>query len=499
MSWRLPPGFRKLRPAAQRPPRPLDGPLHGPLVPGRSLRTSSCVRSDFLKDVENRLAAARRKAAAALPGSGWSPLEVNPRLPPERADVVIVGGGVVGWSVAYWLKRKEKGGAALKVVVVERDPTYRQCSTVLSVGGVRQQFSLLENVYLSMVSADFMRNINEYLDVLDEDPVDVQFNQLGYLFLAGERGAQIMTENHEVQRSAGAKVSLLSPARLKETFPWLNTEGVALASYGLENEGWLDPWSLLNAFRRKALSMGVVQCHGEVTGFKHTTNVMKRTEGEHVAVKRIKSVKVQMPNGLEYQPVESAVVVNAAGAFSGRLARMVAGLSSVVPVEPRKRYVFVFHCPDGPGLGTPLLIDPSGFYFRREGLEGNYIAGMSPTEEEEPDVSNLEVDHQFFEDRIWPLLASRVPAFESLKVTGAWAGYYDYNTFDQNAIIGLHPYISNMYVATGFSGHGLQQAPAAGRAVAELILDGDFRSLDLSRFDFGRILNNEPMLERNIV
>ncbi|MEQ2267291.1 FAD-dependent oxidoreductase domain-containing protein 1 [Xenotaenia resolanae] len=214
-----------------------------------------------------------------------------------------------------------------------------------------------------------------------------------------------------------------------------------------------------------------------------------------------------MPNSMEYQPVECAIVVNAAGAFSGKLAEMLGiglgpkdSLAGIpVPVEPRKRYVYVVHCPDGPGLDTPFLIDYSGVYFRREGLGGNYISGASPEEVEEPDASNLEVDHQFFENKVWPKLADRVPAFEKLKVTSAWAGFYDYNTFDQNGIIGMHPLINNMYFATGFSGHGLQHSPAVGRAVAELILDGEFKTLDLRGFSFRRILTQEPMLEQNIV
>ncbi|MED6275203.1 FAD-dependent oxidoreductase domain-containing protein 1 [Characodon lateralis] len=170
--------------------------------------------------------------------------------------------------------------------------------------------------------------------------------------------------------------------------------------------------------------LGVMQCFGEVSDFKYTTSVMMTSDGDQMDRRRIKSVKVQMPNSMEYQPVECAIVVNAAGAFSGKLAEMLGiglgpkdSLAGIpVPVEPRKRYVYVVHCPDGPGLDTPFLIDYSGVYFRREGLGGNYISGASPEEVEEPDASNLEVDHQFFENKVWPKLANRVPAFEKLKV-----------------------------------------------------------------------------------
>ncbi|XP_005725448.1 FAD-dependent oxidoreductase domain-containing protein 1 [Pundamilia nyererei] len=481
--------------------------LNGHLSLCQSFSTGTSLRNDFFKDLETHMEAMRKKAMDALPGSSWTPLEINPNLPPERADIVIVGGGVMGWSIAYWLKQKEMVRGGVRVLVVEKDPTYSQASTVLSAGGIRQQFSLPENIHLSLASADFMRNINEHLGVLNEDPIDLQFNHSGYLFLASEAVAHIMEENYSTQRYAGAKVFLLSPTQLKEKFPWVNTEGVVLASYGLENEGWFDPWTLLNAFKRKAISMGAIQCCGEVTEFKYTTSVITTTDGEKLDLRRIKSVKVQMPNSLEYQPVECAIVVNAAGAFSGKLTEMLGigfgpkqSIAAIpLPVEPRKRYVYVVRCPDGPGLDTPFLIDYSGVYVRREGLGGNYITGASPEEAAEPDASDLEVDHSFFQENVWPHLAFRVPAFEKLKVTSAWAGFYDYNTFDQNAIIGTHPLINNMYFATGFSGHGLQHSPAVGRAVAELILDGNYKTLDLSSFSFNRILTQEPKLERNIV
>ncbi|XP_062870739.1 FAD-dependent oxidoreductase domain-containing protein 1 [Trichomycterus rosablanca] len=473
----------------------------------RSFSTGNHARKDFFQDLEGHIKEFKEKAAAAMPGSDWSPFELTRGLPPERADIVIIGGGVIGWSIAYWLKNKNRARDGVRVVVVEKDPTYSQASTVLSAGGIRQQFSLKENIQLSLASADFMKNINEHLGVLNEDPVDLQFNHSGYLFLASESVAHIMEENYVTQRDTGAKVMLLSPTQLKERFPWVNTDGIVLASYGFENEGWFDPWSLLNAFRRKAMSMGVYQCFGEVTGVRCSSQDATTTDGDILNVKRIKYVNVRMPNSLEYQPVECAVVVNAAGAGSAKIGEMVGigqgpkdSLDGIpVPVEPRKRYVYVVHCPEGPGLESPLLIDYSGVYFRREGLGGNYITGRSPDETEEPDVSNLDVDHEFFQEKVWPHLAHRVPAFESLKVSGAWAGFYDYNTFDQNGIVGLHPLVSNMFFATGFSGHGLQQSPAVGRAVAELILDGGFKTLDLSAFDFRRILNQEPMLERNIV
>ncbi|XP_032905856.1 FAD-dependent oxidoreductase domain-containing protein 1 [Amblyraja radiata] len=496
--------FALSRRGARALPRPLQArclPAHIHCsVPARK-------HDDFFRDLENEFAKFKQKAKEALPGSDWNPVHQTPGLPPEWADIVIIGGGIVGWSTAYWLKKKEAIREGVRVVVVERDPTYSRASTVLSVGGIRHQFSLPENIHLSMESAHFLRNIQEHLNVVNEDPVDVQFNPSGYLLLAGKEQSDIMAENYRIQRDEGAAVTLLTPQQLQRKFPWINTEGVALASYGLENEGWFDPWLLLNAFRRKAISMGVYPCHGEVVGFQHSTREMETEDGTTVSLKRIHHAIVQMPNSTECQPVKCALLVNAAGAWSSKVAEMI-GIGdgpegtlegTKLPIEPRKRYVYVFHSPDGPGLDCPMVIDYTGMYFRREGLGGNYVGGLSPAEEEEPDSSNLEVNYEYFHEQIWPKLAQRVPAFQSLKLKSAWAGYYDYNTFDQNAVIGIHQLVTNMFFATGFSGHGLQQSPAVGRAVAELILDGRFKTLDLSAFDFIRFYKGTKLLEKNIV
>ncbi|XP_014649196.1 PREDICTED: FAD-dependent oxidoreductase domain-containing protein 1 isoform X3 [Ceratotherium simum simum] len=438
---------------------------------GRGLGTR---RGGSTLDWDGKVSDIKKKIQSVLPGGAWNPLYDTSHLPPEHSDVVIVGGGVLGLSVAYWLKRLEKRRGAIQVLVVDRDYT-------------------------------------EYLAVVDDPPLDLQFNPLGYLLLASEKGAAIMENNVKVQRQEGAKVCLMSPEQLRNKFPWINTEGVALASYGLENEGWFDPWCLLQGLRRKVQSMGVRFCHGEVTRFISSSDRMETASGEEVTLKRIHEVHVKMDRSLEYQPVECAIVINAAGAWSGQIAEL-AGIGkgppgtlqgTKLPVEPRKRYVYLWHCPQGPGLETPFVTDTSGTYFRREGLGNNYLGGCSPTElspqEEEPDPGNLEVDHDFFQDKVWPHLAQRVPAFESLKVRSAWAGYYDYNTFDQNGVVGPHPLVVNMYFATGFSGHGLQQAPAVGRAVAEMVLEGHFQTINLSPFLFSRFYLGEKVEERNII
>jgi sarcosine oxidase len=189
-------------------------------------------------------------------------------------------------------------------------------------------------------------------------------------------------------------------------------------------------------------------------------------------------------------------LVNAAGAWSGRLAAL-AGIT--LPVEPRKRFIYVLDCREPPEAlrQAPLTTDPTGVWFRPEGRL--FLAGKSPTADQEPPVGDLDViDHAFFEEEVWPVLAARVQAFEAAKVVNAWAGYYDYNTLDQNAIIGRHPEIANLYLATGFSGHGVQQGAAAGRAIAELIVDGTYQAIDLTRLGYARIAANAPLTERNV-
>ncbi|NWI38580.1 FXRD1 protein, partial [Picathartes gymnocephalus] len=479
---------------------------------------------------------------------GWVPPGTLPDpRPPDEADVVVGGGGVVGWSVAYWLKMLEgwRRQHGMRVLVVERDPMYCRASTVLSVGGIRQQFSLRENIQMSRFSASFLRNINvcgviraggnlgnqaplivdpvslqEHLGVPNEPPIDIQFQPSGYLFLASPQSAATLEAAVQFQRDEGAQVTLLSPTQLKAKFPWINTEDVAVASYGLEDEGWFDPWTLLNAFRRKAISLGVQSCSGE----------LPRSAHDPLAPVTPPSVpsQVHMPDSLEYQPVACAIVINATGAWAAKLLEaegLPRGLCRPpLPIQPRKRYVFSWHCPNGPGLSCPFLIDTSGAYFRRDGFARNYLGGMSPPEvspqgplrsftplffirlpqfilfqEEEPDPSDLSVDHKYFQEQVWPRLARRVPAFESLRVQASWAGYYDYNTFDQNAVLGPHPRIENLFLAAGFSGHGLQHAPAAGRALAELLIKGRYETLDLRRLGWGRLVDGEPLEEHGVV
>ncbi len=388
----------------------------------------------------------------------------------EHYDVVIVGGAVVGSAVAYFLTHDP--GFSGTVAVIERDPSYARCATALSAASIRQQFSTPQNIRMSRFGIEFIRGLKERFG----PEADVGFRERGYLLLATESGAATLRANHTVQSAENADIVLMEPDALAAKFPWLTTDDLALGAFGRTGEGWLDAHSLMTLLRQAARQKGAKPIHGEVTGIEHA--------GDRVTA-------VTLADG---RRITCGTLVNAAGPQAGHVAALA---QIALPVEPRKRCVFVVACRTSlPGM--PLIVDPSGVWLRPEGEV--YICGIPPAEANDLRADDdFEVDESLFTETIWPALAARIPAMEALKVQRSWAGHYDYNTLDQNAVIGAHPEVKNFYFANGFSGHGLQQAPAAGRAVAELILHGAFRTLDLGVFGYERIAANRPVRELNVI
>ena len=320
-----------------------------------------------------------------------------------------------------------------------------------------------------------VRHPEVYLAVGNEVP-EIELIENGYLFLATEAGLATLEHNHAVQRALDVPVVLLTPTELAQRFDWIATEDLAGASLGLTDEGWFDAYALLQGFRRRARSLGVEERIGEVVGLDCSSD---RVGGVRLA-----------DGGV----IEADWVVNAAGPRAAEVAAM-AGVE--LPVRPRKRLVYHFEAPVSLG-GAPLTIDPSGVYFRPEGP--TYIAGFSPLHgAPDPDTLDLTADRGPFESLVWPALAQRVPAFDRLRLLDAWAGHYEVNTLDHNAIVGPHPVVRNLLFANGFSGHGLQQAPAVGRGLAEWIATGHYETLDLSSLGYERIERDEPIRELNIV
>ena len=383
--------------------------------------------------------------------------------------VLIVGGGVIGSAAAYFLAH-EFGQQPL---VVEKDAAYRTASSALSASSIRQQFSTEINIRLSQHSLAFLRRIGVELAV-DRDVPQIGLTERGYLYLATPTGLTALRANNEVQVRCGADVALLDKPDLRTRFPWLEVDDLGGASLGLSGEGWFDGYGVLQAFRRKAITLGA----------RFVTNEVREitTNGS--------TVHAVLQDG---DRVEADSLLLAAGAWTAPLA---AQLGFDLPVSARKRDVFVFESP-ATLPGCPLVIDPRGFWFRPEGR--GFIGGAPPRGEDVDGAPLDQIDHGLFDEVIWPALAARIPQFEALRVTGAWAGYYEYNRFDQNGLVGRVPGHEHAFIACGFSGHGMQQAPAVGRAIAELIATDEYRTLDLAPLSLARIAANAPLVERNVI
>jgi glycine/D-amino acid oxidase-like deaminating enzyme len=366
---------------------------------------------------------------------------------------------------------------------VERDPTYVRAATSLSSSSIRNQFSNPINVEISRFGTEFIRNFAEVMQVAGDKP-DLQFHEGGYLFLANTPDqVQTLRENHEVQIACGADVVLWDREELSRAFPHLNTDDILLASYGRSGEGWFNNTGLMYGFKNKARELGADYITDEVIAIHRDGN---RVTG------------VELKSG---QTISAGTIVNASGVSAALTARM-AGLD--VPIEPRKRTLFVYDCAQTPegsatvnGGRLPLMIDPSGVFCRPEGRF--FLTGCPPVEDPAVDWDDFTPRYEEFEEIIWPALAERSPAFEAIKVVNQWAGHYDFNVLDHNLIVGRHPEVENFIYANGFSGHGLQQGPATGRAVSELITYNAFRTLDLSEVGYERVIANKPFLEKAVI
>ena len=387
-----------------------------------------------------------------------------------RYDIVIIGGAIVGSSVAYYLREEGFTGS---IAVIERDPQFTHAATTLSMASIRQQFSIPQNIRLSQFTLGLFRRLKEEFG----PEADIGFREGGYLILASPEGLPVLAANHAAQIAEGADILLEDADALARRFPWMSTQDIAAGAYGRTGEGWFDAHALLGLLRRALKTRQVDLIAGEVTDITRQANQI---------------TGVVLADG---RRIEAGTIVNAAGPNAGKVAAF-AGLH--LPVEPRKRTVFVFEAREK-YADMPLLVDPTGIYVRPEGSV--YLTGgAEPDQSDGPaDPADFEAEWDLFEDVVWPTLANRIPAFEAIKATRAWAGHYDYNTLDQNAVIGPHPEIGNFLFANGFSGHGLQQAPAVGKALAEWIVTGAYRTIDCSVFGYERIAAGRPFRELNVI
>ena len=392
----------------------------------------------------------------------------------DSYDVVIVGGAIMGSATAWFLTRNPDFNGS--ILVVERDPGYGSSSTAHTNSCMRQQFSTDLNIHISQFAADFVKNLRHHMD--NDLVPKLGIKNYGYMYLADNEGfADILRANQSVQRAAGTETELLSRDEIAARYPFYHLDDIVLGSINLKDEGYWDGGTVFDWLRRSARERGVEYVAGEVVAMSRETD---RITG------------VTLGSG---ETVSCGTVVNASGPRAARTAAM-AGID--VPVEPRKRFSWIFTAETPLDRDLPLTIDPSGVHFRQDGPT-TYLAGCPPDPDPAVDYDDFIMDHDRWQDHVWPTIAARIPQFEAIRVVNEWAGHYAFNTLDQNAILGPHHKISNFIFQNGFSGHGLQQSPAMGRGVSELIAYGEYRSLDLSPFSWERIVENRPIVETAVI
>jgi len=400
------------------------------------------------------------------------------KTPTKNAyDIVIVGGAIMGSSTAWFLSdNKDFNGS---VLVVERDPSYENCSTAHTNSCMRQQFSTELNVKISQFAADFVNNVRQRMGG-DERVPKLSVQSFGYMYLAdNEAFADTLRQNQKVQLAAGAATQLMTADEIKTNYPFYNTDDIVLGSINLLNEGYWDGATVFEWWRRQARERGVEFIENEVVAMSKNTNGS-----------RVESVTLSTG-----EVISCGKVLNASGPRASRTAAM-AGID--VPVEPRKRYSWIFKAEEPLDRELPLTIDPSGVHVRENG-SGTYQCGGHSEIDPAVDYDDFAVDQSMWEQHVWPILATRIPQFESIRLTNEWGGHYSMNTFDHNAIMGPHTEVENFVFLNGFSGHGLQQSPAMGRGTAEYLTYGEYRSLDMSLFHFERIVNNNPIIETAVI
>ncbi|MEP1205911.1 MAG: FAD-binding oxidoreductase [Rhizobiaceae bacterium] len=391
-------------------------------------------------------------------------------------DVVIVGGAMLGSSVSWFTANNPDFDGS--ILVVERDPSYEMCSTAHTNSCIRQQFSNEINIRISQFGAEFIKNFRRFMD---DDPrvPDVVLQNFGYMYMADNADfAATLSENQQVQQACGAGTRHMTAAQIGEEYPFYNLQDIVAANHNTVDEGYFDGNTLFDWWKRSAREKEVEYISNEVVA------MTKNAAGTMVQSVTLKSGEV----------IACAKVVNASGPRAVLTSRM-AGIE--IPVEPRRRYTFIFDAARPLDQDLPLTIDPSGVHMRTDGAY--YLAGCPPEVDPAVDYDDFEEDHSIWEEKVWPVIAHRVPQFEAIKLVNSWVGHYAFNTLDQNAILGPHTQVENFLFVNGFSGHGFQQSPAMGRGLSELITYGEFRTLDLSPFGFGRIERNEPFIEKAVI
>ncbi|HZS28295.1 MAG TPA: FAD-dependent oxidoreductase [Candidatus Angelobacter sp.] len=385
----------------------------------------------------------------------------------QTADVVIIGGGIVGSSIAWHLTH----AGCKSVLVIERESSQGKGSTGKSMGGVRAQFSTPVNIQMSLYSIPFYSKFEEVVG----HPAD--YRPQGYLFLATKQShLNYLRDNFERQEKLGLKTARLLPAEeIRAMLPQLRSDDVLGGSF-CSTDGFVDPYSVMNGFMASAVEQGAT--------------LWKKTEVNGITTDGSGAFSVETTRG----PVATHTVVNAAGAWAAQIAKFV-GVD--LPVEPLRRMLVPSEPFDDFPHSSPMVIDMStGFHFRPEG-RGFLLAWNDPEE-----MPGYKTDFEpAFIEKILMHAADRVPAFENLPINPkrAWAGLYEM-TPDHHCILGPVAAVPGFFLANGFSGHGVMHSPATGKILADLILQGktdivdDVSVLGFERFAKGELLHETAVL-----
>jgi glycine/D-amino acid oxidase-like deaminating enzyme len=392
----------------------------------------------------------------------------------QSYDIILIGGAMYGSSIAWWLSRDPAFDGS--ILLVERDLSFEFAATSHTNSCIRQQFSNTTNIQISQFGAEFINNFQSYFDHDPRVP-DIPIQSFGYMYLANTAAdAENLRQSQVVQAQLGAGTRHMTAAEIQAEYPFYNVDDITAGNHNTANEGYFDGGTIFDWCKRVAQEKGAEYVQNEVVTINRQAN-------------RIHSVTLASGETLS-----CGLLVNCTGPRGAHTARM-AGID--LPVEPRKRYSFIFDAEQPLERDLPLTIDPSGVHMRSEGRY--YLAGCPPDDDAPVAYDDFNQDHSIWQEKVWPILAARVPKFEAIKLINSWAGHYDYNTFDQNAIIGPHHEVENFLFANGFSGHGLQQSMAIGRGLAEFITYGAYRSIDLSPFAYKRIAEGNPLVEKAVI
>ncbi len=393
----------------------------------------------------------------------------------NRYDVIIVGGAMIGSAVAWFLTDMPDFDG--RILVVERDPSYEFSSTAHTNSCMRQQFGSAINVKISQFAAEYVRNFRTHVG--DDQAPELPIHAFGYLYLAdSDSFAETLRAAQKVQADCGAGTRHMTADQIAQAYPFYNLDDILCGNHNLTDEGYFDGGTLFDWWKRTARARGVEYIANEVTAMTR-----------NAAGSRVESVT--LASG---EVIACGTIVNATGPRAARTAAM-AGI--VIPVEPRKRYTYIFSAERPLGCDLPLTVDPSGVHVRTDGAY--YMAGCAPDDDVAVAPEDFIQDHSLWEQKVWPALAHRIPAFEAIRVINSWVGHYAYNTLDQNAILGPHSRVENFIFANGFSGHGFQQSPAVGRGIAELITHGAYRTLDLAPLGYRRIEEQQLLHEHAVI